>query len=112
MLMVLMFIIIRFTMMATFSRNYLTSSFSSSKHLHRLHEKVKVVEILVLSAILLSYLTNVTKSRKEWQIDCRVTCVPRHLPAAAAFTITSKAIAEPKGTVVRNATNHLPTIMC
>ena len=51
MVMLLMFIIIRFMMMATFFRNYLTSSLSSSKHLHRLDEKVKVEEILVLSTI-------------------------------------------------------------
>ena len=64
MMIVLVFIIIRFMMMATFSRNYLTSSFSSSKHLHRLHEKVKVEDILVVLSAICSVVSG-TSQREE-----------------------------------------------
>ena len=48
----------------------MTSSFTSSKHLHKLHEKVKVEEILVLSTIC-SVVSGTSQriERNAWSID-------------------------------------------
>ena len=43
----------------------------------------------------------------RWQIESLVTCVPRHLQVAVAFTIMGKPTVEARDTIVPSATSHL-----
>ena len=43
----------------------------------------------------------------RWQNESLVTCVPRHLQLAVAFTIMGKPTVEARDTIVHSAKSHL-----